>query len=123
MGRRAKNKQGAPEPLEPKTYPAARKTGKRKADGEHGTTNGRAAKKVKASGVKTSLTAKKSKSLLQKGEPPADSPDEGSGDGWEDVEDGFDTTTKSKYVHHYILRHVAPLNEHHKGLFWCGWGQ
>ncbi|GLB35044.1 putative NOL1 NOP2 sun family protein [Lyophyllum shimeji] len=98
MGRRAKNKQAAPEPLEKK---AAKKLGKRKADSDIDSDDGpstRPAKKVKDFMANAHATA--SKSFIQKGngkdkgkavtekttvvaKPISDSD---SGDGWEDVD-------------------------------------
>lgn len=88
MGRRAKGKQGAPEPLEPKVYSPS-KLGKRKADTEEKAAP-RPAKKVKDSDGKSKpKSSKKAKvSFATKGKTrkgkTADSDD---ADGWEDVDD------------------------------------
>jgi hypothetical protein len=101
MGHRAKNKQGSPEPLEPKPWSTAKKTGKRKALGD-AVDNKRPAKKVKGAkesakstvmakvksmgtGAKAHLSKVKAKVKLHS--PPIDAE---SADGWEDVEDGAD---------------------------------
>ncbi|KAG5653960.1 rRNA (cytosine-C5-)-methyltransferase nop2 [Sphagnurus paluster] len=102
MGRRAKNKQGAPEPLEKKTYSTSKKLGKRKADSDsdlddRATT--RPPKKIKDSKAKPrapdskpSSKAKgqnKSSVKTAKSIPKSDS-DNDFGDGWEDVEGDVD---------------------------------
>ncbi|RDB21272.1 25S rRNA (cytosine-C(5))-methyltransferase nop2 [Hypsizygus marmoreus] len=94
MGRRAKNKQSAPEPLEPKVYPTPKKLGKRKAEAEAETdikTGSRPTKKAKDAGGKATTTliangdrnrTRKDAQTLVQVESNSD-----SGDGWEDVED------------------------------------
>jgi hypothetical protein len=100
MGHRAKNKQGSPEPLEPKPWATAKKTGKRKVPPGDAVDNKRPAKKVKGakeSSVKSKVKAKvksmgtgakahlsKVKAKVRLVSPPIDA------DGWEDVEDGAD---------------------------------
>ena len=98
MGRRAKNKQSAPQPFEP--HPSPKKLGKRKAeaDVEDGVKpskkikdlNGKsrdksASKKMTTKQVKGSGTRKMVKATA--GDEVDD--DDGS-EGWEDVEDGVD---------------------------------
>lgn len=100
MGRRAKNKQSAPEPLEPKVWPTPKKLGKRKADVDtDDKPSARPLKKIKEANGKGVLkqTAsqkdkeKKSKQVIV-GE------DEDSADGWEDVEDEVDLKAQAKCV-------------------------
>ncbi|KAG6854616.1 rRNA (cytosine-C5-)-methyltransferase nop2 [Blastosporella zonata] len=96
MGRRAKHKQSAPEPLDKKTYPTSKKLGKRKADndsdGEEPKANLRPTKKVKDSKPKVttpaSSAAKKAGKVVAAKAKPSVKPDSDndSGDGWEDVE-------------------------------------
>ncbi|KAG6911454.1 rRNA (cytosine-C5-)-methyltransferase nop2 [Tephrocybe rancida] len=97
MGRRAKHKQSAPEPLDKKTYPTSKKLGKRKADNDSDTeepkVNQRPTKKAKDSKPKAATTSKPSaveyagKTITKKQKAAAklDS-DNDSGVGWEDVE-------------------------------------
>lgn len=87
MGRRAKNKQAAPEPLEPEPW----KLGKRKA--EQDKTSSRPAKKAKdlegksrPKSVKKAAEDKPKKSKPSKPSKSKDS-DEESAEGWEDVDD------------------------------------
>lgn len=107
MGRRAKNKQSAPEPLEPKVWPTAKKLGKRKADTEadtDGKTSSRVIKKIKNSGGKISSTESKAALNTAKGKAgrkesklvTLQDADGDSGDGWEDVEGDIDM--KAQYV-------------------------
>ncbi|KAJ2912300.1 hypothetical protein MD484_g8107, partial [Candolleomyces efflorescens] len=90
MGRRAKNKQGAPDASELENLISSKKLGKRKANDEE---NERPAKKAKDSSLKKAL--KKDKPS-KKGEKKAASSksqkkkkDAGSEDGWEDVDDNY----------------------------------
>lgn len=91
MGRRARNKQPPPEPLEPKTFLTSKKLGKRKADSDKG--NARPTKKIKEVEGKA-----KQKSLLkaQKKTIGFLSDEDDDMEGWEDVEDTVDLTTLKK---------------------------
>ncbi|KAG5646680.1 hypothetical protein DXG03_002670 [Asterophora parasitica] len=96
MGRRSKNKQGAPEPLEKKVWPTPKKLGKRKADSDSDLDDkptARPAKKVKDSKSKAASKRgnDKGKSTAKNGKAVAkpDS-DNDSGDGWEDVDGDID---------------------------------
>ncbi|KAJ7156073.1 NOL1/NOP2/sun family RNA met [Mycena crocata] len=83
MGRRAKNKQAAPEPLDKKEYTSTKKLGKRKADADLDD-KPRPAKKSKDSASGKS----KSKPKSSKGGPRVKFADDAnSSDGWEDVQD------------------------------------
>jgi len=96
MGRRARNKQSAPEPLEPKVFSTSKKLGKRKADSDnvdHGKGNSRPTKKVKKLNGKEK---KKSPSKGKKKTVEILSDAEDDLEGWEDVEDGVDLTTLTK---------------------------
>ncbi|GJE87185.1 NOL1/NOP2/sun family putative RNA methylase [Phanerochaete sordida] len=118
MGRRAKNKQGAPEPLEDAhagARPSAKKLGKRKADGDDDAPK-RPAKKLREADVKKGKGAPKAlakKGVEKKGKAPTkaakkvqESEDEdgdedelmqgGSSEGWEDVDEDFDTKAEAK---------------------------
>ena len=83
MGRRAKNKQAAPEPLLERAIPSDKKLGKRKQEPVHDT---RPSKKVKA---KESVSSRNSRNKLGKVERKKlkDYDSEGEGSGWDDVED------------------------------------
>ena len=124
MGRRAKNKQGDPEPIEGANgagaRPSAKKLGKRKAEVEGDATSKRPAKKLKEEvrpkkgadkkSVATKEQVKKTKGpLLPKKAPLKKRKDESeeseeddedaegaSSAGWEDVED--DVKAEAKYV-------------------------
>ena len=116
MGRRAKNKQPAPEPLDAKGWrPGSTRTGKRKADGEvDGKVTGtsRPLKKARRemdgegsvyrSGGKQKTKSRKltvaggKKSKLNKKAGVLN--DNNSADGWEDLEDGADLGSHKKYV-------------------------
>ncbi len=121
MGRRAKNKQGDPRPID-QAYdkPSQKKLGKRKAD-EVDSGAKRPAKKVKENAVKplkAPVAANgKTKSALKVAKPRADQPkpkkqkqarfedededeDEGAGssEGWEDVDDDGDLKAQAKCV-------------------------
>jgi ribosomal RNA methyltransferase Nop2 len=96
MGRRAKNKQGPPEPLEIKVFPTPKKLGKRKADSdnvEHGKGNSRPTKKIKELDSKTK---QKSSSKGKKKAVKFLSDENDEMEGWEDVEDEADLTTLTK---------------------------
>lgn len=104
MGRRAKNKQAAPEPFEVVPASYSRKNGKRKAD-EREHEIARPSKKVKDD---KKVTKGKPKSILKGASAAAPkrvtpkkkaggSEDEAS-DGWEDVEDDEDVETHKKSV-------------------------
>ncbi|KAG6818197.1 hypothetical protein H0H87_000102 [Tephrocybe sp. NHM501043] len=96
MGRRAKHKQSAPEPLDKKTYPTTKKLGKRKADNDSDTEEPKANQRPtkKAKDLKSKAVASVSKpstkntgKLSKKQTKPSFQPDSDndSGDGWEDV--------------------------------------
>ena len=87
MGRRAKAKQSAPEPLHPKVYPTTKKLGKRKA--EQGADADRPVKKLKDSRkVNTQRGRKESMANALKIEDHA-ATSSVSSDGWEDIEDDY----------------------------------
>ncbi|KAF5380952.1 hypothetical protein D9615_003875 [Tricholomella constricta] len=100
MGRRSKNKQAAPEPLEKKVWPTPKKLGKRKADSDSDSDDKpstRPTKKIKDSKPKAhapdskavidkAKAKDKGKSAAKKGKALAKpASDNDSGDGWEDV--------------------------------------
>ncbi|KAG6850525.1 hypothetical protein H0H93_012141 [Arthromyces matolae] len=95
MGRRAKTKQPAPEPLEKPTHLTSKKLGKRKADADSDTegqkTNLRPTKKAKDSKSKATST-NKDKLPKKNGKLNAKPDSTDSADGWEDVnsQDEFD---------------------------------
>ena len=103
MGRRAKNKQSAPEPLDAKPTPSSKKLGKRKADSDDldGKQSQRPSKKVKDGQgnpkPKTKGTSKLTKGSKKKGNS-VSFDDQDSGDGWEDVDDDVDLKTHVKFV-------------------------
>ncbi|KAF8163211.1 NOL1/NOP2/sun family-domain-containing protein [Crassisporium funariophilum] len=104
MGRRAKNKQAAPESMEPKVYPTSKKLGKRKADNiEDEKSSSRPIKKHRDSNGKGKPTAKSTtkpaKSPSNKKKVGTSSDADGS-DGWDDVEDGVDFKTLTKTLSH-----------------------
>ena len=114
MGRRAKNKQPAPEPLDAKVWQPGKRTSKRKADGDADskvTEAGRLVKKARksesgttAERLEAKVKVKKQKLVVAggKGKPKKNadaSDDKSSADGWEDLEDGIDLSTHRKYVH------------------------
>ncbi|CAK5277738.1 unnamed protein product [Mycena citricolor] len=86
MGRRAKNKQGPPEPYDPEKYAFSKKLGKRKADDSE--ERARPAKKSKESGATNASKLKPKAKPAKKASRPKPTEDSGSGDGWEDVADG-----------------------------------
>ena len=94
MGRRAKNKQPAPEPLEPKVFPTSKKLGKRKADSDNvdlGNGSSRPTKKIKE------LNSKAKQKSPSKGKKKGiTSKEDDELEGWEDVEDGVDLKTLTK---------------------------
>lgn len=105
MGRRAKNKQAAPEPIEPKASLTLKKQlGKRKAEPEtqdEGKLGPRPSKRVKDSNGKgkgkiapkpNAVKSSEKKKSVQFDE------DDDASDGWEDVEDDEDLKKQSKYV-------------------------
>lgn len=124
MGRRAKNKQGDPEPLTDVNgqagRPSAKKLGKRKAEVEDGgreSASKRPTKKLKESvseksekggqarkeiNKKTKVAAIKKKQKESESESDSGEEDEvmegGSSEGWEDVENDFDVKAEAKYV-------------------------
>lgn len=110
MGRRAKNKQGAPEPLADvngeSARPSAKKLGKRKAvDDARESVSKRPAKKMKETvqkkGAKKvkAVTGKKQKeeSEDEEGEDDEDV-EEGGSEGWEDVDDDLDVKAEARCV-------------------------
>ena len=99
MGRRARNKQPPPEPLEPKVFLTSKKLGKRKANSDKG--NSRPTKKIKELDGK----AKQKSPLKGKKKTvgfPSDEDD--NMEGWEDVEDTVDLTTLTKLANKIIFR-------------------
>lgn len=99
MGRRARNKQPPPEPLDPKILPASKKLGKRKADSDnvdHGKANSRPTKKIKKIKELNGKTKQKSPSKGKKENVDILSDEADEMEGWEDVEDGVDFTTLTK---------------------------
>jgi ribosomal RNA methyltransferase Nop2 len=90
MGRRAKNKQGAPDASELETLISSKKLGKRKANDEE---NERPAKKAKDSSLKKTQKkdkpAKKGEKKLASSKSHKKKKDAGSEDGWEDVDDDY----------------------------------
>lgn len=109
MGRRAKNKQAAPEALEPKTWPSPKKLGKRKAETDaetDGKPSLRPAKKTKDSNGRSKSKplkatqgispARKPDSKRKGKKAPQSGSDEDSGDGWEDVDGDADLEARAK---------------------------
>jgi 25S rRNA (cytosine2870-C5)-methyltransferase len=118
MGRRAKNKQGAPEPLVDAPHPSAKKLGKRKAEVEGDATSKRPAKKLKDEGKKgserhdaakeegkkktktkpsvSSKAAARKKEQSSEEESADESAEGVSSAGWEDVDD---IKAEAKYVY------------------------
>ena len=90
MGRRARNKQPPPEPLEPKVFLTSKKLGKRKADSDKG--NSRPTKKIKDVNGK----AKRKSPLKGKNKTVEFLSNEDDTEGWEDVVDDKDLTTLTK---------------------------
>ena len=113
MGRRAKNKQSPPEPLDAKPTPSSKKLGKRKADSDDldGKQSQRPSKKVKDGQgnpkPKAKGISKLTKGPKKKGKS-VSFDDQDSGDGWEDVDDDVDLKTHVKFVVLVIfLRFIA----------------
>lgn len=101
MGRRAKNKQGAPEPLEPRVFTSPKRLGKRKAeDGEK--TAARPVKKVKD--LNGNVKSKASQGNKGKGKLATDG---NLSDGWEAVEDDADMKAKAKSVNLKMLLDIS----------------
>jgi hypothetical protein len=107
MGRRAKNKQSAPEPLQSKTFPTPKKLGKRKAEQDADAdpkAQSRPVKKLKGSKkVNTGSAARRIegvKNLPKIGGRAVASL--GSSDGWEDVEDD-DLDSQTEYIWFLLL--------------------
>lgn len=95
MGRRAKNKQGAPMPLHDptaETRPSTKKLGKRKANLDEGDAQP-VTKKIR-SGGKDKSAGGKPKSAPAKKAPKKQAA--GSDDGWEDVVDEADLKSQTK---------------------------
>jgi len=87
MGRRAKNRQPSPTPLEPKI--SSKKLGKRKAEGDHTRSSQRPAKKIKdGKGKSVSVVKKPKSSFAGKRKEVGSESDSEDGSGWEDMEDG-----------------------------------
>ncbi|KAJ7046678.1 NOL1/NOP2/sun family RNA met [Mycena alexandri] len=86
MGRRAKNKQAPPEPLDKKEYSSPKKLGKRKADNADLDDKPRPAKKSKDSASAKSKSKPKPKTS-KTGARVKFTEDGASSDGWEDVQD------------------------------------
>ena len=100
MGRRAKNKQGAPAPLESTDKQYSKKLGKRKAPADEDEV-AHPSKKVKdldGKSSKKSQQAKKPVLSTKKSSKKPQKDDSASSDGWEDVEDTEDLKTHAKYV-------------------------
>lgn len=101
MGRRAKHKQSAPEPLDYATNKTSNLLGKRKADSDHGIDESktellRPSKKVKDKKQKAASTTSSKRSFTKKSKSsPIPEPDSDSEDGWEDVDNKVD---RGKYV-------------------------
>lgn len=94
MGRRAKNKQSAPESLHPKIFPTPKKLGKRKAEHEADPdlrAHPGPTKKLKDSRKVDNQSSLKENAIsaLKNGDHAVSS--DGSSDGWEDVEDASHT--------------------------------
>ena len=89
MGRRAKNKQGAPDASELENLISSKKLGKRKANDEE---NERPAKKAKDSSLKKTLKKDKPSKKEEKAASSKShkkKKNAGSEDGWEDVDDNY----------------------------------
>jgi len=86
MGRRAKNRQPSPTPLEPKIF--SKKLGKRKAEGDHARSSQlRPAKKIKdEKGKSVSVVKKPKSSFTGKRKEVESESDSEDGSGWEDME-------------------------------------
>ena len=134
MGRRAKNKQSAPEPLAAAKVandrPSAKKLGKRKADADVDAKENlskRPAKKARETDgrVPNSMQGKTQNQALEKGKKLGgkikskrrddEDEDEGeasgsSSEGWEGVEDDEEVRAQAKYVSHYACG--APRSSH-----------
>jgi ribosomal RNA methyltransferase Nop2 len=93
MGRRARNKQPPPEPLEPKVFLTSKKLGKRKADSDKG--NSRPTKKIKDVTIEGKAKQKSPLKGKKKTVGFLSDEDDDMG-GWEDVEDTVDLTTLKK---------------------------
>lgn len=130
MGRRAKNKQGAPQPLEP-FQQSATKPGKRKPDTESPVGASRPNKKLKdVSNKAKGPTLPKLKNAVSngKGKPQGKghkTSKEGlqseSEDGWEDVEDATDLKAQARFVPWSIDTHtletITQFLTHLRSLF------
>ncbi|KAF9483888.1 NOL1/NOP2/sun family putative RNA met [Pholiota conissans] len=102
MGRRAKNKQAAPESMDPKPeWKSKKQLGKRKAEAEdepHGKPSPRPAKKVKDLNGKGKAKAPSRKPLgKSKGKKVVVEDEEEEEEGWEDVEDSPAKASKSLF--------------------------
>jgi len=110
MGRRAKHKQAAPEPLPDATNKPDKRPAKRKAEEEleRSRKKPKQEKEVQAKPVKTEKRAKslvkKQTESSQKGEAKELTPEESDEDGWEGIADRADLATSKKYVHD-VLTH------------------
>ncbi|KAL0947017.1 hypothetical protein HGRIS_013161 [Hohenbuehelia grisea] len=103
MGRRAKNKQAPPQPLEPKHASSSKASGKRKADAaldrgdEVNSRPTKKAKDAKPKAVKAAGTSSKKVVVKAKPESSAKVASEGdSSDGWEDVDDSPDLESETR---------------------------
>lgn len=122
MGRRAKNKQAAPEPIEPKAaWTSKKQLGKRKAEADNegqddGKPSPRPAKRVKdlnGKGKEKEKAASKSKPQKtgsKKNKAPVHDDESGS-EGWEDVEDDEELQAHTKCVFWYLT----------KWWYWLSW--
>ena len=95
MGRRAKNKQPAPEPLQERSSLPDKKLGKRKQEPDQDT---RPAKKVKAKENAPLKTAQNKSVKDKKRKDKKASESEGEGSGWDDVDDEEDIIEEKRYI-------------------------
>lgn len=130
MGRRAKNKQGAPQPLEP-FQQSTTKPGKRKPDTESPIGASRPNKKLKDvsnKGKGPTLPKLKNAASNGKGKPQGkghkilkEGSQSESEDGWEDVEDGTDLKAQARFVpwsiEHTLFWTITQFLTHFRSLF------
>lgn len=101
MGRRAKNKQPAPKPLEP--APSNKKLGKRKAEVDKDDVQ-RPIKKIKdLNGKSRGKSTTNLKTVRRSDHRNRQKENELESDGWEDVEDVGGLKTHSKLVDHFKI--------------------
>jgi len=115
MGRRAKTKQSAPEPLHTKVYPTTKKLGKRKAELETDDrrTHPRPVKKLKDSRkVNNQHGRNESMANAPKSEDHAAS-SAVSSDGWEDIEDDYLASHTKTLFHDKGDRATSDLDVSH----------